>query len=449
MAVITVGRVSGIVSGMAAVSLVWPINYYSAPAVSRKQSICYRPAMGSWTFIAANRRFLSFGVMMSLFSSFGQTYFIAMFSAEIRGAFGLSHGDFGEIYAYATLASGTTLIWLGRKIDHMDLRLYSALVCVGLVAACLMMSQVSSVIMLGLAIFALRLSGQGLMSHTAVTSMARYFHEQRGMAIGLASTGHAAGEALLPYMAVTLIAAIDWRETWLAAGLGLAVMLVPLILWSLKGHAERHRRHLEYMADLHQSAAPSARQWTHRDMLGDLRFYLLLPAVLAPSFIMTGLFFHQVHLVDSKGWSLSWFAAGFIVYAGATMVAALGIGSFIDRSGAARLMHFHLTPLVAGLLVLAAFDQPATMFAYLLLAGLSTGANFTVIGAVWAELYGVAHLGAIRALTSALMVFSTALAPLVMGRMIDAGITMEVIAMLSAVYAVIGMGLVAVAFRQR
>lgn len=403
--------------------------------------------MGLATFIMANRRFLAFGFLLSLFSSFGQTYYIAMFGAEIRGVFDLSHGDFGEIYAYATLASGTTLIWLGRKIDHIDLRLYSAAVCIGLVAASLMMFQASSVVMLGLAIFALRLTGQGLMSHTAATSMARYFHERRGMAIGLASTGHAAGEAMFPIMAVTLIAAIGWRETWLAVAAGLALFTVPLVLWSLKGHGERHRRHLDHMAALHVGSTTVARQWTRRDMLGDLRFYLLLPAVLAPSFIMTGLFFHQVHLVSSKGWSLTWFAAGFVVYAGAAVAGSLGVGSIIDRSAATRLMRFHLFPLAVGLIVLAAFDAPVVMFVYLFLAGLSSGASFTVVGAVWAELYGVAHLGAIRALTSALMVFSTALAPVVMGRMIDAGISMEVIAALSAGYAVAGMALVAVALR--
>ena len=405
--------------------------------------------MGAWSFIIANRRFLAFGVLLSLFSSFGQTYFIAMFSAEIRGVFDLSHGDFGEIYAYATLASGATLIWLGRQIDHIDLRLYSAAVCVGLVVASVLMSLASSVAMLGLAIFALRLTGQGLMSHTAITSMARYFHERRGLAIGLASTGHAAGEALLPFMAVTLIAALGWRETWMAVAVALALITVPLILWSLKGQGARHRRHLDHMAALHGAAVSAAPQWTRRDMLGDSRFYLILPAVLAPSFILTGLFFHQVHLVASKGWSLTWFAAGFVVYAGATVAGSLGVGSFIDRVGATRLMRFHQLPLAAGLLVLAAFDAPPVMFVYLFLAGISTGANFTVVGAVWAELYGVAHLGAIRALTSALMVFSTALAPVTMGRMIDAGVSMEAIAVLSAIYAAAGMGLVAVAFRRR
>ena len=405
--------------------------------------------MGSWAFILANRRFLAFGILMTLFASFGQTYFIALFSAEIRAVFDLSHGDFGEIYAFATLASGACLIWLGRLIDRIDLRLYSGLVGAGLVVGCLLMSQVSSVLMLGLAIFVMRLFGQGLMSHTAITSMARYFHERRGLAIAMASTGHAGGEAVFPFVAVMLIAAIGWRETWVAVAIGLAVIMVPLIQWCLAGHGQRHRDHLDYMAALHGAAATAARQWTRRDMLGDSRFYLLLPAVLAPSFILTGLFFHQVHLVASKGWSLTWFVAGFVIYAGATVAASLGIGAFIDRSGASRLMHFHLAPLAAGLLVLAAFDQPMTMFVYLLLAGISMGASFTVVGAVWAELYGVAHLGAIRALTSALMVFSTALAPVVMGRMIDAGIGMEAIAALSAIYAATGMGLVAVAFRRR
>lgn len=404
--------------------------------------------MSHWSFIYANRRFLAFGVLLSLFSSFGQTYFIAMFSAEIRGFFELSHGDFGEIYAYATLASGATLIWLGRKIDHIDLRPYSAAVCVGLAVAALMMYQAASVLMLGLALFTLRLTGQGLMSLTASTSMARYFHQNRGMAIGVASTGYAGGEALFPYMAVILIAAVGWRAAWLSVALGLVLIAVPLVLWSLKGHGERHRRHLAHMAALQDRAESMARQWTRRDMLGDRRFYMLLPAVLAPSFIMTGLFFHQVHLVDVKGWNLAMFATGFVIYAGATVVGALGVGSFVDRVSATRLMRFHLTPLALGLLVLAGFDQPVVMFIYLLLAGLSTGANNTVVAAAWAELYGVAHLGAIRALTSALMVFSTALAPVVMGRMIDAGVSMEQIAALSAAYAVSSMGLVAVAFRQ-
>lgn len=75
--------------------------------------------------------------MVALFSSFGQTWFIALSGGHIRDAFGLSHGDFGMIYSAGTLASAAMLIWAGHKIDHIDLRAYTAVVCLGLAAACI------------------------------------------------------------------------------------------------------------------------------------------------------------------------------------------------------------------------------------------------------------------------------------------------------------------------
>ena len=405
--------------------------------------------MGQWTFIVENRRFLAFGLLLTVFSSFGQTFYIALFSAEIRGAFDLSHGDFGQLYGLATLASGACLIWLGRKIDAVDLRLYSALASAGIVAACLFMSAVSSVALLWLAVFALRLTGQGLMTHTAATSMARYFDDRRGMAVSVASLGHSAGEAVFPLMAVALIAAIGWRETWVAVGLALAAVLVPLVLWALKGHGERHRRYLERLAEARRGSAPAARQWSRRDVLRDPRFYLAMPAVQAPSFIGTGLFFHQVHLVETKGWSLAWFAGAFTAYAVATIAATLLAGAMVDRTSAVRLMRIHLLPMGLALGALAAFDHPYVAYVYLLLFGVSAGASFTVTGAVWAEVYGVAHLGAIRALTMALMVISSALGPPVMGVMIDAGVGMEAIAAMCLALVVAATVLAVIAFRER
>ena len=404
--------------------------------------------MGQWTFIVENRRFLAFGLLLTVFSSFGQTFYIALFSAEIRGAFDLSHGDFGQLYGLATLASGACLIWLGRKIDAVDLRLYSALASAGIVAACLFMSAVSSVALLWLAVFALRLTGQGLMTHTAATSMARYFDDRRGIAVSVASLGHSAGEAVFPLMAVALIAAIGWRETWVAVGLALAAVLVPLVLWTLKGHGERHRRYLERLAAARRESAPAARQWSRRDVLRDPRFYLAMPAVQAPSFIGTGLFFHQVHLVETKGWSLAWFAGAFTAYAVATIAATLLAGAMVDRTSAVRLMRIHLLPMGLALGALAAFDHPYVAYVYLLLFGVSAGASLTVTGAVWAEVYGVAHLGAIRALTMALMVFSSALGPAVMGVMIDAGVGMEAIAAMCLALVVAATVLAVIAFRE-
>ena len=208
--------------------------------------------MNYFRFIQKYKRFLAFGMLVALFSSFGQTYFIGLFSAEIRAAFALSHGDFGLIYSAGSLAAGVFLIWLGRYVDRLDLRLWIALLCVAAVAACIVMGLAPSVIILAVALFLLRLTCQSLLSHTYMTSMARYFDSGRGKAISIAMLGHPIGEAIFPLITVTLLAFLGWRDVWLIyAAIG-AVLFLPIVLWLLRGHGERHR---DYLARL---AAPAA-----------------------------------------------------------------------------------------------------------------------------------------------------------------------------------------------
>lgn len=308
------------------------------------------------------------------------------------------------------------------------------------------MSAVPTAFLLGVTLFALRLTGQGLMGHTSLTSMGRYFGEAKGRAVSIATLGFAVGEAIFPSLGVGLKALVGWRNAWFAIGAALAVALVPLVLWLLKGHEDRHSRMLEGTA----KACPGEgrRQWTVCEVLFDWRFYLALPAVLAPAFIATGFFFHQVPLVHAKGWSLAWFAGSFVAYAGATVVAALLAGPIVDRTGATRLLPFYLLPLGAALLALATSDHPAVALIYMLGVGFSMGAGFTILGVIWAEMYGVLHLGAIRSLVWALMVFAGALAPVAFGFLIDLGTTMETIAMMCLLYAVLGEGLAALALKR-
>ena len=155
-------------------------------------------------FLRENSRFLAFGFLMALCSSYGQTFFISVFGGEIRAEFGLSHGTFGLIYSAATLLSGFCMIWAGGQIDRVDLRRFTVMVCAGLIVASLLTGWTTSAFMLGIAIFALRFSGQGLMSHTAMTAMARYFERDRGKAISMANLGFPAGQAIFPVIGVAL-----------------------------------------------------------------------------------------------------------------------------------------------------------------------------------------------------------------------------------------------------
>ena len=349
----------------------------------------------------------------------------------------------------ATLASGLTLMWLGRQIDRVELRLFTGLVLAGFTAACFLMAWAPAVPLLGLALFGLRLGGQGLMTHIAFTSMARYFDAGRGKALSFVPLGHALGEVLFPLLAVAAMAVIGWRLSWVAIGLVTAGVMAPLLFWLLRGQGRRHALYQARLAngDGHREQAP-VRHWSRGEVVKDPRFWLLLPAVLASSFIITGIFFHQVHLVETKGWTLAWFASGFVVYAGTSLVAALAVGPAIDRAGAGWLIPLYLVPLGLGLLVLTFMDAPAAAMLFMLMGGLTAGTSQTVTTAMWAELYGTLHLGAIRALIAALSILASALSPVTLGALIDLGVSMEALTGLCFAYVVAAIALVVPVFRR-
>jgi MFS family permease len=381
-------------------------------------------------FIIDNRHFLGFGFIVSFFFSFGTTPLIALFSSEIRAEFGLSHGDYGVLYSLANMVAAAGIVWFGRMIDTTDLRLYSALVCGLLIASCLLISWAPSVPFLFAALVGLRLAGPGLMNHTVSTCMARYFDAERGRALAIAGIGSPVSETVAPIILVSLITILGWRETWMSMAAILAIFLIPISLWLLKGHGERHHGYLLELAVHKVAATPEGRQWSRNEVLRNSRFYLILPAVLVPPVIIAGLFFHQVYLVESKGWSLTWWA----ICMGGFAIARVGItlvsGPIIDRFGATRTLPFYIAPMAMALLVLATIDHPVGALLFLVLGGISTGARLTAVNAIWAEIYGTTHLGAIRALVQGLIILAIALSPASMGWMLDFGITIEAISLM-------------------
>jgi len=378
-------------------------------------------------FALANRRFLGFGFFIALSSSFGQTYFIGVFGPALQDEFALSHTAWSTIYMVGTLASAAVLPWTGKLIDRFDLRAYTAAVCVLFATACAVTAAATGPVLLAVAIFALRQSGQGLFSHVALTSMARYFDAGRGRGIAIASLGFAAGEAVLPFAAVLLIAAVGWRETYVLIGVLVALAVAPVSLWLLRGHGERHRAHERRLGDAARGDRPVQRSWTRAEMLRDARFWLLAPAVLSPSLIVTALFFHHLNLADAKGWSHAWITGNYVLYALATVCTALVVGPLVDRLGALKVLPALLAPIALALGVVAAGDAAWVVLPYLALLGVSSGVTQTLLTAMWAELYGVMHLGAIKSLVTAMRVFSSALGPVSAGALMDAGVSLEAV----------------------
>lgn len=372
--------------------------------------------MQFFVFLRDNARWLGGGFLLFFFSSFGQTFLISLSAGDIRREYALSHGGFGSLYMAATLASALTLPRLGHLADHYSAKKLALLVLPMLALAAAVMALSRHLVTLFMAIYLLRLLGQGMMSHLAFTTMARWFSAQRGRAISLGTLGLNTGEAVLPLVFVALAASLGWRNTWWLAAGALLLLAAPLIAALVS--VERAAQASDPVARV-----ATARDWSRAEVLRDPLFYAVMLAMVPPAFIGNTIFFHQVYLVELRGWSLTAFASSFTLYALMTIAFTLISGQLIDRVGGLRLLPFYLLPLGLALLLLGSVQAAWSMFAFMALYGVSNGFSLSLYGSLWPELYGIRHLGAIRAVILSLLVFASATGPGLAGLLIDAGVS--------------------------
>jgi MFS family permease len=393
------------------------------PGHKRRAAIMFR-------FCLSHPRMLAFGVLMTLFSSFGQTFLISIFVPRILETFGLGTATFGMIYAGATLTSAFCLPYFGRLIDRVPLAKFSLAAGGGLALACFAMALSWNVPTLFVSLLALRLAGQGLLSLTAATTMARHFGSGRGKALSVSALGYPLGEGLLPLLIVLLVHAVGWRLSWCILGGVILCILLPAT-HSLVGRGKSPTDALE---------APSTKVRKGHAMR-DATFYLLLPTNLFLPFVLTALFLYQIPLAAALGWGAQTMAAAFIGFAVARLVMSLAIGPLIDRWSATRFFPYILIPASLGIATLVLHDAPWVPYAYLLLVGLSQGMAGPVMTAVWAEVYGVESLGATKGAVATFGVLATALGPLVFGYLLGSGMSFETLLQASLGLAVASIGI--------
>ena len=385
--------------------------------------------------VKSNFKIIIFGFVFTFFSCIGQSFFIGLFNSNIREELNITHGEFGTIYGIATLCSSIVLIWVGKKIDDLKLVTYSILVTFFLFIAAIFFSFVNGIFLLAIGIFFLRLSGQGLMAHTASTAISRFFEKTRGKALSYIWFGMSLGEFILPILIVYLLSFIYWRDLWLQISV-LILLVLPLLSFftvkdiSISSREKKNNNEKKFLF---------VKSWTRNEVLKDLKFYTLLPALLAPAFIITGIVINQSFIIESKGWGDYAIAKAFMFYSVLTVVTLLLSGLLVDKFTSRKILPFLNFPLLLSLIILIVSKHPYSAFIFMGLLGITNGLTNVLLSSLWAEIYGVNYLGSIKALTGSLMVFSTALATTIFGLLIDVGLTIENISIICLVYVVISM----------
>jgi len=370
-----------------------------------------------------------FGFIFTFFSSFGQSYFLGLFNSSIREALSITHGQFGSIYASATLCSSLLLIWVGKKIDDVNIFKFAFFVIILLSFACFFFSRVTSIFLLFIAIFLMRFSGQGMMSHTASTTISRYFTRTRGRALSISWFGLSSAEFIMPVLMVYLLTIIDWQNLWLIFSITVLIVLPIASFLLIKNlNLDSRETNDENIKDI------EIKQWKRREVIKDYRFYIISLNMLAMPWIFTGFAVFQSFVQTSKEWGPYVIAQSFMSYSILSVLTLFLSGFLIDKFTSRKLLIYMNIPLLLSVIVLFFFDTPVTAFVFLGLVGISNGFANILGSSTWAELYGVKYLGSIKALTTALMVFATAFGTALFGYLIDIGFTVGDIAVVSGTY---------------
>ena len=380
-------------------------------------------------FKSLSLKVIIFGFIFTFFSSFGQSFFLGLFNSSIREALSISHGQFGSIYASATLLSSIVLVWIGKKIDDVNILKFASYIIIFLSASCFIFSKISSIIFLFIGIFLMRLAGQGLSSHTATTTISRFFEKNRGRALSTGWLGLSLAEFTLPVLTVFLLTFIEWRDIWFSISI-LVIIILPIISYVLVKDVKLETREKSSVSE----NTKEIRQWKRIEVLKDYRFYIISITMLAMPWIATGSFVYQSFITTSKGWGPYIIAQSFMAYSILSVITLFISGFLIDKFSSRKLLIYMNIPLLFATVVLFYFNARISSFFFFGLLGITNGLANVLGSSTWAEIYGVRFIGSIKALTTALMVFATAFGTALFGILIDYGFGIEQIAIVSGSY---------------
>ena len=384
--------------------------------------------------LSLSKKVIIFGFIFTFFSSFGQSFFLGLFNAPIRNELGISHGQFGNIYATATIFSSLLLIWVGKKIDEFQIIHYSFFVILLLFLSCLFFSLINNIYLLAAGIFLMRFSGQGLMSHTSTTTISRFFEKSRGKALSTVWFGLSSAEFILPVLITYLFLIYSWRTVWQGIAFIIILLLPFIVLNTIKKIRLDSRE-----KDINFTNRIKIKSWRRKDVIKDFRFYIISLNMLAMPWIATGVFVYQSFISESKMWSVYTIPKAFMVYSMTSIITLIFSGVLVDKFTSRKLIPLMNLPLLLAMLVLFYYQQEISAYIFFGLVGISNGLANVLGSSTWAEIYGVKFIGAIKALTTAFMVFSTAFGTAVFGVLIDYGFSIENIALISGFYIVIAL----------
>jgi MFS family permease len=363
----------------------------------------------------------------------GQSYSVAAFKDPMQTGLGISETNFSLAYGFATVISGISLPYVGRLIDRLGARRLLPIIALLLGGACVCMSWTSGLGSLYISFSLVRSLGQGALTLVSIWLVGEWFARRRGFATAMAGLGGSLSVMLFPLMNWWLIGQFGWQTGWLVlAGLVWGVLLVPS-LFLIRDRPEElgllpdgdvaglksDPRPLASSTDLpeiHRMAvavpASEPRGWQVAEVLRETTFWKLLAVPATSGMVGTGLVFHAVSLLGSRGVPAAWALALISFQAAIATIVAIGAGMLTDRFPNRYLLAAAMLLLATSVAIVLVMPWTALAVVYAIMLGLHGSILRSTGMVVWMTYYGRAHQGEIRGVAMAVMILGAAVGPL-------------------------------------
>lgn len=351
----------------------------------------------------------------------GQSYSVAAFKQPMETALSISETNYSLAYAFATVVSGALLPFVGRTIDRYGARLMLPTISCLLGFACVGMSYVSGLPSLYLGFSCVRSLGQGALTLVAAWLVGEWFARRRGFATAMSGLGGSLSVMLIPLLNVFVILHFGWQTGWLVLAAAVWCLLLLPSLFLVRNRPED----LGLLPDgdstedipnstttgAATASSPTAQRQV-KSVLRDPTFWKLLTVPASSGMVGTGLIFHAVSLLGSRGVSAGWAVALISLQATVATCVALLAGWLTDRHQARHLLATAMLLLATAATTILVLPDPIVAILYAVLLGLHGSILRSTGMVVWMDYYGRQNQGTIRGIAMAVMIFAAAAGPL-------------------------------------
>lgn len=362
---------------------------------------------------------LPIAMLAAIATSPGQTYGVSIFNESIREALSLSHSQLTGAYMVGTLLAALPQSYIGSLTDRFGIRRVMFAVVILFGFACMFMAQVQAFLMLFVAFFLIRLLGQGALSLMASNTLAMWFQLRLGTVAGLMNMGVAGAIALTPPLFLLLINQLGWRGAYIALGVLVWLLLLPLLLFLYRNRPEDIGQMLDGRSATVISTAlkesTNEISFSLREAMHTRAYWILLAVSAAFALIITAVFFNIVPIFTDHGLTDANAAATYTTVAIALAITQLLGGVLADRFQLNWLAALCIISIAVGLSMLNGAETVMVAQLYALFIGIGQGLFGAVTNTVWVRYFGRTHLGSIRGSVTMAMVAGSSAGPFIMG----------------------------------